>query len=120
MSGRPIQILGEGLCESAGFLLVSGFIVPAEKGSTQVQIKVGIVSKTFEYALFFAAKQKGFYKNEGLDAEIIFLNRMTMTTGGTSTNQPFEENIFDIPTRIYYRYNENVITGDPVDDSPRR
>ncbi len=57
------------------WFLVFSLLFFAQKGSTQVQIKVGIVSTTFGYAPFFVAKQKGFYKNEGLDAEIIVMNR---------------------------------------------
>ncbi len=50
------------------------FVFPAQ-GRADTRIRVGIVSTTFGYAPFFVAKQKGFYKSEGLDAEIIVLNR---------------------------------------------
>ncbi len=42
-----------------------------------------------------------------------------MAGGEFSANQPFEEDIFDIPPRVYYRHHENVVTGYPIDDSPR-
>lgn len=41
----------------------------------QTRIKIGIVSTTFGHAPFFVAKEKGFYKREGLDAEVIVMNR---------------------------------------------
>lgn len=36
---------------------------------------MGIVSTTFGHAPFFVAKEEGFYKREGLDAEVIVMNR---------------------------------------------
>ncbi len=41
----------------------------------QTPVKVGLVSATFGHAPFFVAKEKGFFKNEGLDPEIIVMNR---------------------------------------------
>ena len=41
----------------------------------QTPIKIGIISPTFGHAPFYVARAKGFYKAEGLDAEVIVMNR---------------------------------------------
>jgi ABC-type nitrate/sulfonate/bicarbonate transport system substrate-binding protein len=41
----------------------------------QVQIKIGIISPTFGHAPFYVARDKGFFKDEGLNAEVIVMNR---------------------------------------------
>jgi ABC-type nitrate/sulfonate/bicarbonate transport system substrate-binding protein len=38
-------------------------------------IRIGIISTTFGYAPVFVAKEKGFFKREGLDPEIIVISR---------------------------------------------
>src|SRR5947209_14454602 len=41
----------------------------------QTPIKIGIVSPTFGHAPFYVAREKGFYKAEGLVGEVIVMNR---------------------------------------------
>jgi len=41
----------------------------------QTPIKIGIISPTFGHAPFYVAREKGFYKAEGLNAEVIVMNR---------------------------------------------
>ena len=38
-------------------------------------IRIGIISTTFGYAPVFVAKEKGFFKREGLDPEIVVISR---------------------------------------------
>jgi len=40
----------------------------------QAHVKIGIVSPTFGHALFYVARDKGFYKAEGLIGEMIVVN----------------------------------------------
>ena len=62
-----LWVFGVGL---GGFVLIGASGVEAQK-----QIRIGIVSPTFGHAPFFVAREKGFYKKEGLDAEVIVMNR---------------------------------------------
>ncbi len=39
------------------------------------EIKIGIISPTFGHAPFYIAREKGFFKNEGLVGEVIVMNR---------------------------------------------
>ena len=41
----------------------------------QSTIKIGIISPTFGHAPFYIAREKGFFKNEGLVGEVIVMNR---------------------------------------------
>ena len=41
----------------------------------QTSIKIGIISPTFGHAPFYIAREKGFYKAEGLIGEVIVMNR---------------------------------------------
>jgi ABC-type nitrate/sulfonate/bicarbonate transport system substrate-binding protein len=41
----------------------------------QTHVKIGIVSPTFGHAPFYVAREKGFYKAEGLIGEVIVMNR---------------------------------------------
>ena len=40
----------------------------------QTHVMIGIVSPTFGHALFYVARDKGFYKAEGLIGEVIVMN----------------------------------------------
>jgi NitT/TauT family transport system substrate-binding protein len=53
------------------FLLVT---VPQRANSDDV-IRIGIISTTFGYAPVFVAKEKGFFKREGLAPEIVVISR---------------------------------------------
>jgi ABC-type nitrate/sulfonate/bicarbonate transport system substrate-binding protein len=58
------------------FLFLSFLIlVRPSDASAQTAIRIGLVSATFGHAPFFVAKEKGFYKQEGLDTETIVMNR---------------------------------------------
>ncbi len=58
------------------FFFLSFVALPSFRDArAQTQLKVGLVSATFGHAPYFVAKEKGFYKNEGLDPEIIVMNR---------------------------------------------
>ena len=41
----------------------------------QTHVKIGIVSPTFGHAPFYVAREKGFFRNEGLVGEVIVMNR---------------------------------------------
>ena len=41
----------------------------------QTEIKIGIISPTFGHAPFYIAREKGFFKHEGLVGEVIVMNR---------------------------------------------
>jgi ABC-type nitrate/sulfonate/bicarbonate transport system substrate-binding protein len=41
----------------------------------QTHVKIGIISPTFGHAPFYVAREKGFYKAEGLIGEVIVMNR---------------------------------------------
>src|SRR5678815_642511 len=43
--------------------------------NAQTSIKIGIISPTFGHAPFYIAREKGFYKAEGLIGEVIVMNR---------------------------------------------
>ena len=44
-------------------------------GETQTYVKIGIFSPTFGHAPFYVARDKGFFRNEGLVGEVIVMNR---------------------------------------------
>jgi ABC-type nitrate/sulfonate/bicarbonate transport system substrate-binding protein len=61
---------------STKFLLVIGAMLAAVSGaSAQTYVKIGIISPTFGHAPFYVARDKGFFKNEGLVGEVIVMNR---------------------------------------------
>jgi NitT/TauT family transport system substrate-binding protein len=47
----------------------------APSASADDVIRIGIISTTFGYAPVFVAKEKGFFKREGLDPEIVVISR---------------------------------------------
>lgn len=51
---------------------LASFAPPA---SADDVIRIGIISTTFGYAPVFVAKEKGFFKREGLDPEIVVISR---------------------------------------------
>jgi NitT/TauT family transport system substrate-binding protein len=50
-------------------------IIGLSEVRAQTPIKIGIVSPTFGHAPFYVARDKGFYKAEGLVGEVIVMNR---------------------------------------------
>jgi len=59
----------------AGFLGLAlvAFLGGAEVRG-QVAVKIGIISPTFGHAPFYVAREKGFFRNEGLVGEVIVMN----------------------------------------------
>src|SRR6476469_10843704 len=58
------------------FLLVTFLVVAvAHEARPEDIIRIGIISTTFGYAPVFVAKEKGFFKREGLDPEIVVISR---------------------------------------------
>ena len=57
--------------------LLSGAITlgSLSQADAQTPIKIGIISPTFGHAPFYIAREKGFYKAEGLIGEVIVMNR---------------------------------------------
>src|SRR5262249_42939153 len=61
---------------SKGFLLVAILLLAAAReAKADDSIRIGIISTTFGYAPVFVAKEKGFFKREGLVPEIIVISR---------------------------------------------
>ena len=60
-----------------GFVLFLSLFLLASATVTRADdvIRIGIISTTFGYAPVFVAKEKGFFKREGLDPEIIVISR---------------------------------------------
>jgi len=59
-------------------VLVAVFLLqPITAGElrAQTEIKIGIISPTFGHAPFYIAREKGFFKKEGLVGEVIVMNR---------------------------------------------
>ena len=56
-------------------LVVAAIIFIVSDAPAQTYIKVGIISPTFGHAPFYVARDKGFFRNEGLVGEIIVMNR---------------------------------------------
>jgi ABC-type nitrate/sulfonate/bicarbonate transport system substrate-binding protein len=63
--------------KSSGALLFGIFLLFAAAAEAQPEdlIRIGIISTTFGYAPVFVAKEKGFFKREGLNPEIIVISR---------------------------------------------
>ena len=58
------------------FLLVSFLLLSAaQEAKPEDVIRIGIISTTFGYAPVFVAKEKGFFKREGLYPEIVVISR---------------------------------------------
>ena len=58
------------------FLFVAVVLVAAAgDGNADDIIRIGIISTTFGYAPVFVAKEKGFFKREGLVPEIVVISR---------------------------------------------
>jgi NitT/TauT family transport system substrate-binding protein len=56
-------------------LVVAAIIFIVSDAPAQTYIKVGIISPTFGHAPFYVARDKGFFRNEGLVGEVIVMNR---------------------------------------------
>src|SRR6476620_7627821 len=58
------------------FLFVTMLLLAAaQEAKPEDVIRIGIISTTFGYAPVFVAKEKGFFKREGLTPEIIVISR---------------------------------------------
>ena len=58
----------------AVWIIVSGLFGPGH-APAQTHVKIGIVSPTFGHAPFYVAREKGFFRAEGLVGEVIVMNR---------------------------------------------
>jgi ABC-type nitrate/sulfonate/bicarbonate transport system substrate-binding protein len=56
-------------------LLIGAIIFIVSDAPAQTYIKIGIISPTFGHAPFYVARDKGFFRNEGLVGEVIVMNR---------------------------------------------
>jgi ABC-type nitrate/sulfonate/bicarbonate transport system substrate-binding protein len=56
-------------------LLIGAIIFTVSDAPAQTYIKVGIIGPTFGHAPFYVARDKGFFRNEGLVGEVIVMNR---------------------------------------------
>ncbi len=57
------------------FLVTAAMLVMVSEAGAQTYIKIGIISPTFGHAPFYVARDKGFFRNEGLVGEVIVMNR---------------------------------------------
>ena len=57
------------------FLIVAAIICAVSDAAAQTYVKIGIISPTFGHAPFYVARDKGFFRNEGLVGEVIVMNR---------------------------------------------
>ena len=57
------------------FLVTAAMLVMVSGAGAQTYIKIGIISPTFGHAPFYVARDKGFFRNEGLVGEVIVMNR---------------------------------------------
>ena len=57
------------------FLALFLFVMLPQHARSDDVIRIGIISTTFGYAPVFVAKEKGFFKREGLEPEIIVISR---------------------------------------------
>jgi ABC-type nitrate/sulfonate/bicarbonate transport system substrate-binding protein len=57
------------------WLLILAFLVSARIVDAEDTIRIGIISTVFGYAPVFVAKEKGFFKREGLYPEIVVISR---------------------------------------------
>jgi NitT/TauT family transport system substrate-binding protein len=57
------------------FLVACAVALSGRSIGAQTPIKIGIVSPTFGHAPFYVAREKGFFKDEGLLGEVIVMNR---------------------------------------------
>src|SRR5438128_12577404 len=56
-------------------LALTGFVIFGGRSLDAQTIKIGIISPTFGHAPFYVARDKGFFRNEGLVGEVIVMNR---------------------------------------------
>jgi NitT/TauT family transport system substrate-binding protein len=54
--------------------VITALLLPSP-ASAQTAVKVGIISPTFGHAPFYVAREKGFFRKEGLIGEVIVMNR---------------------------------------------
>lgn len=80
-----IAIIGFGIC------------APVQT-SAQTHVKIGIVSPTFGHAPFYVAREKGFFRAEGLVGEVIVMNRDDLIL------RPWWRTRFNLATRLLPRY----------------
>jgi len=57
------------------WLLMIAILFSARLGGAEDTIRIGIISTVFGYAPVFVAKEKGFFKREGLNPEIVVISR---------------------------------------------
>ncbi len=57
------------------FLVTAAMLVMISEAGAQTYIKIGIISPTFGHAPFYVARDRGFFRNEGLVGEVIVMNR---------------------------------------------
>jgi ABC-type nitrate/sulfonate/bicarbonate transport system substrate-binding protein len=57
------------------FLALSLLVIFPQRAKPDDVIRIGIISTTFGYAPVFVAKEKRFFKREGLDPEIVVISR---------------------------------------------
>ena len=69
----PAKTKWDGLLRS--LLVVGSLASTISHASAQTYIKIGIISPTFGHAPFYVARDKGFFRNEGLVGEVIVMNR---------------------------------------------
>src|SRR5215831_20404446 len=56
-------------------VVCAAFCLLPASGKAEDVIRIGIISTTFGYAPVFVAKEKGFFKREGLVPEIVVISR---------------------------------------------
>lgn len=59
--------------------LAACLTLPREKVWPQTPVRMGITSASFGHAPYYVAKDMGFFKREGLDTEVIVMNRDDLT-----------------------------------------
>src|SRR5690349_402914 len=56
-------------------LALLGFLMAPSSAESDDTVRIGIISTTFGYAPVFVAREKGFFKREGLYPEIVVISR---------------------------------------------
>ncbi len=59
--------------------LAACLTLPSGKVWPQTRVRIGITSASFGHAPYYVARDMGFYKREGLDTEVIVMNRDDLT-----------------------------------------
>src|SRR5262245_45309984 len=62
-------------CLIKWLLLIATSLVMISEVVAQTYVKIGIISPTFGHAPFYVARDKGFFRSEGLVGEVIVMNR---------------------------------------------